>query len=367
MIELKRGGNSPVPHPEALVPLDNVHNKVLRESAPRGSGRVRRLRGRQVSAAGKASLHRAKPRWPPPSGSPRSSIARCSPCSGHRATGRPTPPPGLILNLLAGRKRIGGTLRPVMIVGRIVEVQRSTGWHMDRPRRRPPAPAGGADPAKSEIPENPAFVEIIEGQKRSENGWQYGWQRLGRCGSRSPSLCSTGSSPSSHSVVLQPARLRARTGPHLVQTRSPRVRDRLTPGRPIPADVGFIPVRGAAQLPKAIALVRDGRSPPCGVPGLESASVDGGSVDPCGHSANDLSRSLNGGGGSTCSAASASTSRLTVAAAAFLCDRRPRRPPGAVPSDVERRAAGLQRERRHPHLLRYGITRSTTFSRARVL
>ena len=130
---------------------------------------------------------------------------------------------------------------------------------------------------------------------------------------------------------------------------------------------GFIPVRGAAQLPKAIALVRrDGRSPPCGVPGLESASVDGGSVDPCGHSANDLSRLLNGGG-STCSAASASTSRLTVAAAAFLCDRRPRRPPGAVPSDVERRAAGLQRQRRHPHLLRYGITRSTTFSRARVL
>ena len=80
---------------------------------------------------------------------------------------------------------------------------------------------------------------------------------------------------------------------------------------------GSIPVRGAAQLPKEIALVRDGRSPPCGVPGLESASVDGGSVDPCGHSANDLSRSLNGGG-STCSAASASTSRLTVAAAAFL-------------------------------------------------
>ena len=85
-------------------------------------------------------------------------------------------------------------------------------------------------------------------------------------------------------------------------------------------------MRGAAQLPKAIALVRDGRSPPCGVPGLESASVDGGSVDPCGHSANDLSRSLNGGG-SIGSAASASTSRLTVAAAAFLCDRRPRRPP----------------------------------------
>ena len=103
-----------------------------------------------------------------------------------------------------------------------------------------------------------------------------------------------------------------------------------------------------------------------GSPGLESASVDGGSGDPCGHSANDLSRSLNAGD-STCSAASASTSRLTVAAAAFLCDRRPRRPPGAVPSDVERRAAGLQRQRRHPHLLRYGITRSTTFSRARVL
>ena len=30
------------------------------------------------------------------------------------------------------------------------------------------ASASGADPAKSEIPENPVFVEIIEGQKRSQ-------------------------------------------------------------------------------------------------------------------------------------------------------------------------------------------------------
>ena len=35
MIELKRGRNSPVPHPAALVPLDNVPNKVLRESLAR--------------------------------------------------------------------------------------------------------------------------------------------------------------------------------------------------------------------------------------------------------------------------------------------------------------------------------------------
>ena len=37
------------------------------------------------------------------------------------------------------------------------------------------ASASGADPAKSEIPENPVFVEIIKvrrGPKRSENGWQ---------------------------------------------------------------------------------------------------------------------------------------------------------------------------------------------------
>ena len=40
-IELKRGRSSPVPHPAALVPLDNVQNKVLRESLgpARGSGR----------------------------------------------------------------------------------------------------------------------------------------------------------------------------------------------------------------------------------------------------------------------------------------------------------------------------------------
>ena len=34
-IELKRGRSSPVPHPAALVPLDNVQNKVLRESLAR--------------------------------------------------------------------------------------------------------------------------------------------------------------------------------------------------------------------------------------------------------------------------------------------------------------------------------------------
>ena len=34
-IELKRGRRSPVPHPAALVPLDNIQNKVLRESLAR--------------------------------------------------------------------------------------------------------------------------------------------------------------------------------------------------------------------------------------------------------------------------------------------------------------------------------------------
>ena len=34
-IDLKRGRNSPVPHPAALVPLDNVQNKVLREGLAR--------------------------------------------------------------------------------------------------------------------------------------------------------------------------------------------------------------------------------------------------------------------------------------------------------------------------------------------
>ena len=34
-IDLKRGRSSPVPHPAALVPLDNVQNKVLRESLAR--------------------------------------------------------------------------------------------------------------------------------------------------------------------------------------------------------------------------------------------------------------------------------------------------------------------------------------------
>ncbi len=48
---------------------------------------------------------------------------------------------------------------------------------------------------------------------------------MGRCGSRSPSpFCSTGARPSSYCVILQPARLRARTGSHLVRTGPPHVR-----------------------------------------------------------------------------------------------------------------------------------------------
>ncbi|MCY4027212.1 MAG: TM0106 family RecB-like putative nuclease [Acidobacteria bacterium] len=39
-IDLKRGRNSPVPHPAALVPLDTVNSKVLRESLLRLAGEV---------------------------------------------------------------------------------------------------------------------------------------------------------------------------------------------------------------------------------------------------------------------------------------------------------------------------------------
>ena len=121
-IDLKRGRSSPVPHPAALVPLDNVQNTVLRESLARLAEAVvsggfagdspRRaafdLLGRvpprieppasPPNASGfgvrDGLAAQAKPRWTPSSGSRRGLTARCSPCRGRRAAARPTPEPG---------------------------------------------------------------------------------------------------------------------------------------------------------------------------------------------------------------------------------------------------------------------------------
>ena len=69
-IDLKRGRNSPVPHPTALVPLDIVNDRVLRES-------LARLAADVVSAgfapddrrrAAFDLLRRVPPRLGPPAG-----------------------------------------------------------------------------------------------------------------------------------------------------------------------------------------------------------------------------------------------------------------------------------------------------------
>ena len=97
------------------------------------------------------------------------------------------------------------------------------------------ASASGADPAESETPENPVFVEKTEGQKRSQEvrkrlaepetaGSTAGrdWVAAGHA-ARVRSV----RQDRAHRALRrcpQPARLRARTGSHLVQTCSPRAR-----------------------------------------------------------------------------------------------------------------------------------------------
>ena len=122
-VDLKRGRSSSVPHPAALVPLDNIQNTVCcgrvspgsrKRSCPVASRRIacdgrrstcsdssrraselRRLhRTRQASPPGKTSWPRGKLRSPPSGGSPRGSTGRCSPCRGRRAAARPTQEPG---------------------------------------------------------------------------------------------------------------------------------------------------------------------------------------------------------------------------------------------------------------------------------
>ena len=154
-IDLKRGRNSPVPHPTALVPLDIVNNRVLRESlarladgvvstgfAPDGQRRTafdllrrvpprlgppagqlasgdrpgggeepdpaptsrtlrkptshryardRRSMPRRAERTGRASSPAERSRSPPSGGSPRGSTARCSPSRDRPAAARPTP------------------------------------------------------------------------------------------------------------------------------------------------------------------------------------------------------------------------------------------------------------------------------------
>ncbi len=73
-IDLKRGRNSPVPHPTALVPLDIVNNKVLRESLARLAESVVST-GVAPDGQGRVAcdlLRRMPPRLVPPAGHPTS-------------------------------------------------------------------------------------------------------------------------------------------------------------------------------------------------------------------------------------------------------------------------------------------------------
>ena len=97
------------------------------------------------------------------------------------------------------------------------------------------ASASGADPATAEIPENPVVVETIEGQHRSQRVTKRLAEPKTAGSTAGRDWVAAGHAARVRSVrqdrahralrrCPQPARLRARTGSHLVQTCSPRAR-----------------------------------------------------------------------------------------------------------------------------------------------
>ena len=186
-IDLKRGRSSPVPHPAALVPLDNVQNKVLRES-------LARLAEAVVSGGFAADspqrvafdlLRRVPPRIgalasPPNTSSfvaredlvaqgeaPLAAVRRIAPrldrsvlpVQGPPGSGKTHTGARMILDLLAGGKRVGVTANSHKVISNLlaavcdaadgppVETGRTGGESGGRPARQPPVDVRGIQKA----------------------------------------------------------------------------------------------------------------------------------------------------------------------------------------------------------------------------
>ena len=147
-IELKRGRSSPVPHPSALVPLDNVQNKVLRESLARLAEAVV-AGGFAADSPRRAAfdlLGRVPPRIEVPASPPNASgfadreglatqgeaplaaVRRIAPrldrsvlpVQGPPGSGKTYTGARMILDLLAGGKRVGVTANSHKVISNLL-------------------------------------------------------------------------------------------------------------------------------------------------------------------------------------------------------------------------------------------------------
>ncbi len=147
-IDLKRGRSSPVPHPAALVPLDAVQNKVLRESLARLAEAVV-SGGFAADSPRRAAfdlLRRVPPRIGTPASlpntssfaareglvaqdeAPRAAVLRIAPrldrsvlpVQGPPGSGKTRTGARMILDLLAGGKRVGVTANSHKVISNLL-------------------------------------------------------------------------------------------------------------------------------------------------------------------------------------------------------------------------------------------------------
>ena len=147
-IDLKRGRSSPVPHPAALVPLDNVQNKVLRESLARLAEAVA-SGGFAADSSRRAAfdlLGRVPPRIEPPASPPNASgfdvreglaaqgeaplatVQRIAPrldrsvlpVQGPPGSGKTYTGARMIFDLLAGGRRVGVTANSHKVISNLL-------------------------------------------------------------------------------------------------------------------------------------------------------------------------------------------------------------------------------------------------------
>ena len=179
-IDLKRAGNSAVPHPSALVPLDTVNSKVLQESLLRLARDVAssdfapdspRLAAFDLLRRGET----APPLGPAPRPNRSSLVARAEtpldavrriapgldrsvlPVQGPPGSGKTYTGARTILDLLAHGQRVGVTANSHKVISNLLDAvceaadrprqhpRRLSGGPESRPARRP-APARSADP-----------------------------------------------------------------------------------------------------------------------------------------------------------------------------------------------------------------------------
>ena len=181
-IDLKRGRSSPVPHPAALVPLDNVQNTVLRESLARLAEAVV-SGGFAADSPRRAAfdlLGRVPPRIEPASPpnasgygvreglaaqgeAPLAAVRRIAPrlyrsvlpVQGPPGSGKTYTGARMILDLLAGGRRVGVTANSHKVISNLlaavcdaadepsVENDRAGSESGDRPTRQAPVGVSG--------------------------------------------------------------------------------------------------------------------------------------------------------------------------------------------------------------------------------